>query len=83
LSGGAQSGVVLPMQVELKVESIWSTGMESDGMDRVSWIVSGERAWTSMVCGGTMGCCGRVGESKVILYLRGVPRLATLGTTSE
>ena len=44
------------MQVELKVEVIWSAGMESfafagkvsDG-DWVSWIIYGERAWISII----------------------------------
>ena len=36
------------MQVE-NVLSIWSAGMESGGIETVSWIVSGESAWISMV----------------------------------
>lgn len=35
---------VLPMQVVLRVLSIWSGGMESVGVDWTSWIVSGESA---------------------------------------
>ena len=37
------------MHVVLKVLSIWSAGMESLGVDWVSWIVSGESAWISIV----------------------------------
>lgn len=44
-------GEQLPMQVGLKVLSMRSAGTESEGTgaNRVSWIISGERAWTSMV----------------------------------
>lgn len=38
-----------PMQVEEKVLSISSGGIESVGVGMVSWIVSGERAWISIV----------------------------------
>lgn len=41
--------MVVPMHVELKVLSIWSVGIESGGVEIVSWIVSGESAWISMV----------------------------------
>lgn len=42
------------MQVDLKVLSMRSEGTQSDGVgaDWVSWITSGERAWTSMFCLG-------------------------------
>ncbi len=43
------------MHVVPKVLSIWSVGMESAGWDWVSWIVSGESAWTSIVRGVDMG----------------------------
>ena len=37
------------MQVVPNVLSIWSGGIESVGVDWVSWIVSGESAWISIV----------------------------------
>lgn len=40
------------MHVVPKVLSIWSGEMESVGMDWVSWIVSGESAWISIVTDG-------------------------------
>lgn len=46
-----------------KVASIWEVGTEEEGGRVVSWIVSGERAWISMVevvgsfCGGCSGGC--------------------------
>lgn len=40
------------MHVVPKVLSIWSGEMESVGTDWVSWIVSGESAWISIVRDG-------------------------------
>ena len=58
------------MQVELKVGFMRSAGMvslgECVGEEVVSWITSGERAWTSIVLveGGTDGFGERLGAHK-------------------
>ena len=43
-------GGYLPMQLELKILVIWSAGMASevDGV-WVSWIISGESGWISIL----------------------------------
>jgi hypothetical protein len=54
--------------VRAKVASISEAGIGDGALEEeawtgrevvVSWMVSGERAWTSMMGGGVVGCCGR------------------------
>lgn len=55
------------MHVVPKVWSIWSGGMESEGVDSVSWIVSGESAWISIVRCLEIYTCGNAAEKSEYL----------------
>lgn len=47
--GGWRGGGALPMHVVPKVLSMRSGGIESVEVEWVSWIVSGESAWISII----------------------------------